>query len=97
MAKKDFGNIGKNTHMGGGIGNLIPDMDKKEAVAEIVEKKVAGEESPKTFFMLHDDHKFLQDYSRHMAFHKKTKYPVKTALHDAIQLLREKHPEIGNN
>lgn len=90
MAKKDFGNIGKNTHMGGGMGNLIPDMDKKAEVPEIEEKEAA-----KTFYMIESDHKFLLAYARHMAFHKNAKYPVKAGLHDAIQLLKEAHPEIG--
>jgi len=95
MAKKDFGNIGKNTNLsGGGIGNLIPDMDKKVAVLEIQPKEIELTETPRTFFMIVDDYKFLMAYARYMAFHSKTKYPIKRAVADAVRLLREKHPDV---
>lgn len=94
MAKKDFGNIGKNNQnlTGGGISNLIPESNE---ATEEVRGNDTDTESPKTFYLLESDHKFLGDYSRFMAFHHDSKYPLKTAIHDAIQLLREKYPDVG--
>ena len=91
MAKKDFGNLTKNSHLSGGLGNLIPEMNEKN---ETEETKVASNEENKTFTMNIDDYKYLQAYSRYMAFHSNSKYPLKRSLSDAIKLLREAHPEI---
>lgn len=95
MAKKNFTNLDKNNHMGGGINNLIPETssEKKE---EKSDQENSDAEAPKTFYMLESDHKYLLDYARFMAFHKNAKYPIKTAVHDAIQLLREKYPNVIN-
>jgi hypothetical protein len=70
MAKKNFDNL-KNSHLGGGLSNLIPEMNEDY-------------ESKKT----------KVTYSRYMAFHSNSKYPLKRSLSDAIKLLREAHPEI---
>jgi hypothetical protein len=91
MAKKNFDNLTKNTHLGGGLSNLIPEMNEKH---ESKKTKVANNDVPKTFLMLLEDYEYLQTYSRYMAFHNNSKYPVKKSLSDAINLLREAHPEI---
>jgi len=91
MAKKNFDNLTKNSHLGGGLSNLIPeintDQDSKKQTA-------STKDIPKTFLMLPEDYKYLQTYSRYMAFHNNSKYPLKRSLSDAIMLLREAHPEI---
>jgi len=91
MAKKNFDNLTKNSHMGGGLSNLIPEINEKQ---EPEETKIASNEVPKTFTMLIEDYEYLQAYSRYMAFHSNSKYPLKRSLSDAINLLREAHPEI---
>ena len=91
MAKKNFDNLTKNTHLGGGLSNLIPEMNEKH---ESKKTKVANNDVPKTFLMLLEDYEYLQSYSMYMAFHNNSKYPLKKSLSDAINLLREAHPEI---
>lgn len=91
MAKKNFENLNKNSHLGGGLSNLIPEMNDKP---ESNKPKVASNDVPKTFLMLPEDYEYLQTYSRYMAFHNNSKYPLKKSLSDAINLLREAHPEI---
>lgn len=44
--------------------------------------------------MLPEYFEYLQTYSRYMAFHSNSKYPLKKSLSDAIKLLREAHPEV---
>ena len=92
MAKKNFDNLTKNSHLGGGLSNLIPEMNEKH---DHEETKVASNDVPKTFLMLPEDYEYLQTYSRYMAFHSNSKYPLKRSLSDAIKLLRETHPEIA--
>ena len=91
MAKKNFDNLTKNSHLGGGLSNLIPEMNEKH---ESKKSKVVSNDVPKTFLMLLEDYEYLQTYSRYMAFHNNSKYPLKRSLSDAIKLLREAHPEI---
>ena len=91
MAKKNFDNLNKNSHLGGGLSNLIPEINEKHEVEEV---KIVSNEVPKTFTMLIEDYEYLQTYSRYMAFHSNSKYPLKRSLSDAIKLLRETHPEI---
>ena len=91
MAKKNFDNLTKNSHFGGGLSNLIPEMNEKH---ESNKNKVASNDVPKTFLMLPEDYEYLQTYSRYMAFHNNSKYPLKRSLSDAIKLLREANPEI---
>ncbi|TFG93034.1 MAG: hypothetical protein E4G71_01105 [Candidatus Atribacteria bacterium] len=91
MAKKNFDNLTKNSHMGGGLSNLIPEINEKTEAEEI---KIGSNEVPKTFTMLIEDYEYLQTYSRYMAFHSNSKYPLKRSLSDAINLLRETHPEV---
>ena len=90
MAKKNFDNLTKNSHLSGGLSNLIPEMNEKNEA----EVKIASNEVPKTFTMIVDDYEYLQTYSRYMAFHSNSKYPLKRSLSDAIKLLRDAHPEI---
>ena len=90
MAKKNFDNLTKNSHLGGGLSNLIPEMNEKQ---EAEETKVVSNEVPKTFTMLIEDYEYLQTYSRYMAFHSNSKYPLKRSLSDAINLLREFTPK----
>jgi len=90
MAKKNFDNL-KNSHLGGGLSNLIPEMNENH---ESKKPKVAYKDVPKTFLMVLEDYEYLQTYSRYMAFHSNSKYPLKRSLSDAIKLLREAHPEI---
>ena len=90
MAKKNFDNLTKNSHLSGGLSNLIPEMNEKNEA----EVKIASNEVPKTFTMIVEDYEYLQTYSRYMAFHSNSKYPLKRALSDAIKLLRDAHPEI---
>ena len=71
--------------------NLI--TGNKESL-EIEENQNLPTEVPKTFTMLIEDYEYLQTYSRYMAFHNNSKYPLKKSLSDAINLLREAHPEI---
>jgi hypothetical protein len=61
---------------------------------EIEENKNLPAEVPKTFTMILGDYAYLQAYSRYMAFHSNSKYPLKRSLSDAIKLLRESHPEV---
>jgi hypothetical protein len=61
----------------------------------VQETKIAPNEVPKTFTMLIEDYEYLQTYSRHMAFHCNSKYPLKRSLSDAIKLLRVVAP--GSN
>jgi hypothetical protein len=91
MAKKNFDNLTKNSHLGGGLSNLIPEMNEKP---ESKKNKVASNDVPKTFLMLLEDYEYLQTYSRYMAFHNNSKYPLKRSLNDAIKLLKEAHPEV---
>ena len=91
MAKKNFDNLNKNSHLGGGLSNLIPEINEKHEVEKV---KIASNEVPKTFTMLIEDYEYLQTYSRYMAFHSNSKYPLKKSLSDAIKLLRKAHPEI---
>ena len=91
MPKKNFDNLNKNSHLGGGLSNLIPEINEKHEVEKV---KIASNEVPKTFTMLIEDYEYLQTYSRYMAFHSNSKYPLKKSLSDAIKLLRKAHPEI---
>jgi hypothetical protein len=91
MAKKKFENIGHSANMGGGIGRLLGEKPKPEAVERTSPQEKEG---AKTFLVLESDAKFLADYARYMAFHKKEKFPIKRALRDAVQRLREAHPEV---
>jgi len=91
MAKKNFDNLTKNSHLSGGLRNLIPEMNEKHEAEEV---KIASNEVPKTFTMIAEDYEYLQTYSRYMAFHSNSKYPLKRSLSDAIKLLRDAHPEI---
>jgi len=91
MGKKNFDNINKNTHLGGSLNSLI--TGKKESL-ELEEKQNLPAEVPKTFTMILGDYEYLQAYSRYMAFHSNSKYPLKKSLSDAIKLLRESHPEV---
>jgi hypothetical protein len=91
MAKKNFDNIAKNSHLSGGLSNLIPEMNEKKNQEET---KTISNEVPKTFTMLIEDYEYLHAYSRYMAFHSNSKYPLKRALSDSISLLREAHPEV---
>ena len=90
MAKKNFDNL-KNSHLGGGLSNLIPEMNNEQVQKN---PKAAYKDVPKTFLMVLEDYEYLQTYSRYMAFHSNSKYPLKRSLRDAIKLLRESHPEI---
>ena len=90
MAKKNFDNL-KNSHLGGGLSNLIPEMNNEQVQKN---PKAAYKDVPKTFLMVLEDYEYLQTYSRYMAFHSNSKYPLKRSLSDAIKLLREAHPEI---
>ena len=91
MAKKNFDNLTKNSHLGGGLSNLIPEINTDQ---DSKKQKASTKDIPKTFLMLPEDYEYLQTYSRYMAFHNNSKYPLKRALIDAIKLLRETHPEI---
>ena len=91
MAKKNFDNLTKNSHLGGGRSNLIPEMNDEQKSKN---PKVAYKDVPKTFLMVLEDYEYLHTYSRYMAFHSNSKYPLKRSLSDAIKLLREAHPEI---
>ena len=85
MAKKNFDNLTKNSHLSGGLSNLIPEMNEKHEAEEV---KIASNEVPKTFTMIAEDYEYLQTYSRYMAFHSNSKYPLKRSLSDAIKLLK---------
>ena len=91
MAKKNFDNLTKNSHLGGGLSNLIPEMNDEQKSKKT---KVVYKDVPKTFLMVLEDYEYLHTYSRYMAFHSNSKYPLKRSLSDAIKLLREAHPEI---
>ncbi len=91
MAKKNFDNLSKNSHLGGGLSNLIPEMNEKH---ESQKNKLISSDVPKTFLMIPEDYEYLHTYSRYMAFHSNSKYPLKRSLSDAIKLLKEAHPEI---
>jgi hypothetical protein len=90
MGKKNFDNIKKNIHMGGGLNSLIGIKENPE----VEENQNLPAEVPKTFTMILGDYEYLQAYSRYMAFHSNSKYPLKRSLSDAIKLLREAHPEV---
>ena len=92
MGKKNFDNLKKNSHLGGGLSNLIPEINEKNETEEI---KTTSNEVPKTFTMLIEDYEYLQAYSRYMAFHSNSKYPLKGSLSDAIKLLKDARPGIA--
>jgi hypothetical protein len=91
MGKKNFDNINKNSHLGGGLNSLIGIKENQE----VEENESLPVEVPKTFTMILGDYEYLQAYSRYMAFHSNSKYPLKRSLSDAIKLLRESHPEVA--
>lgn len=77
--------------MGGGIGRLLGEKPEPEAK----KPEGAGEKEKATTYLVREsDAKFLADYARHMAFHRKEKFPIKRSLQEAVQLLREAHPEV---
>ena len=95
MAKKNFDNLRKNSNLGGGLNSLLGQGIRESQ--HLKESQNSSNEVPKTFTMLIGDYEFLQAYSRYKAFHSNSKYPLKRSLSDAINLLREAHPEIAKD
>ncbi len=101
MAKKEFTNIGHNKNLkGGGAANILGEKKvESSGGVELKESKTKNEEPskdwyPQTFNVYKKDYIFFQRYSRYMALKNDEKYNLMRCFNDAMDLLREKYPDI---
>lgn len=98
MVKKQFTSMGKSENLKGGINLLIKGNEdqgnEEHKPVQVKEKKKETNRNIRSYYLLEEDIEFISKYARYMAFKKNEKYTLQRALHDALNLLRKKHPEL---
>lgn len=93
--KKDFKIEDKSTNLGG-LNNLfkVDSQPESKEVAVNEGKEQKKDWKPQTFNVYESDYAFFQKYSLYMGFNSGQKYTLIKCFNDAMNLLREKHPDI---
>jgi len=94
MAKKNFKNLGNEDGGKSTLSILIDGANNQTKSTEVKAVEPKKDWYPQTFNVYKKDYIFFQRYSRYMALRNDEKYNLMRCFNDAMDLLREKYPDI---